>query len=202
MDEKIEIITGEQLWSAIVEARLTESHLSLMNMNWWPTPPWEALIPYARIAGRISGDFKAICPLVEERNWRVNLYGVAIAVLADAKPLIFSLVDQLGQSWVSPQIAAGVAIMLSGVEDDVRSTCLEKLYRIATESSGGDEFKFSMSAYAALHPWGKKQASDFENTPEFLEKWQVGHKWYDLTKMHYERWRGILPYLVAIVESR
>lgn len=195
MSEGVKITTSDQLWDSIVESKLTENHLSLMNMNWWPTPPWEALAPYAQIARRVADNCDAIRPMIEERNWRINLYGVAIAVLSDATPLVDSMVDQVGQSWVSPQVAAGVSILLGGIAHESRTPYLEKLYRIATESPGFDESKFSMAAYAALRPWGQKEASDFEDNSSFLDKWRAGRKWYDLTKRHHERWLGVLPYL-------
>ncbi|HVK95973.1 MAG TPA: hypothetical protein VM571_14750 [Noviherbaspirillum sp.] len=202
MSDKLSIVTTEQLWNAIIDAKLTERHLSLMNMNWWPTPPWDALAPYARIAGQVGGEFESIRPLIEDANWRVNLYGTAIAVLADAKPIVASMVEQVAHSWVAPQIAAGIAILISDAEDDVREAHLAKLHQIAVESSEDQEFKFAMSAYAALRPRGRKHASNFEQAPEFPEKWHIGSKWYDLTKMHYERWRVILPYFVRVVEAR
>lgn len=202
MSEELSIVTSEQLWNAIIDAKLTEHHLSLMNMNWWPTSPWDALAPYARIASRVGGDFESIRPLIEHANWRTNLYGVAIAVLVDAKPILESMIERITHSWVAPQIAAGVAILISDAEDDVREAHLANLHQIAVESSGGEDFKSAMSAYAALRPWGRKYASQFEQTFEFAEKWHIGSKWYDLTKMHYERWRSTLPYLVRIVETR
>lgn len=202
MKDSLSILTTDDLWSQIVESHLTDRHLSLMNLNWWPNPPWEALTPYARIAGKVVDRSELIRPLIEDRNWRTNLFGVAIAVLADAKPLLDSMIARIGDSWVAPQIAAGVALLLPDPDNEGRDLYLSKLLEIAMAPPANDELKYLMSAYAALRICSKSHVKCFEENAGFGEKWRVGGAWYDLTKMHYERWRSMLPYLVRYANAR
>ena len=202
MNEKLIISTTHDLWDAILQQNLPEQYLSLMNFNWAPDTSWDALTPYARIAALVADRPEIIRPLIEDRNWRVNLFGVAIAVLADAKTLLDSMINRIADSWVAPQIAAGTALLIWDVEDDERKVHVEKLLKIATASAAGQDMKSVMSAYAVLRTCFKQEIKSYGEDADFYRKWTVGGAWYDLAKTHYERWRVVLPYLSKYVELR
>ena len=201
MNRATSIETTDDLWNAIVEAGLADRHLALMNFNWWPDSPWDVLTPYAKIASNVAGRPEVIRPLIENPNWRFNLFGVAIAILADAKPVLDSMVARMDRSWAAPQIGAGVAILLSGTSEDVRDSHLQKMLAIAMSPASDHELKFVMSAYSSVRIVSRPHVASFENDTAFREKWRAGASWYDMTRRHYERWGTVLPYLAKYVDQ-
>lgn len=194
------ITNADELWAEAVRLGLPDRHLALMNQNWSPEPSWQALEQYAKLALQLRGQPEIILPLIENANWRFNLFGTAFAVLAEERSLLPAIIRKVGDSWASPQLAAGVMILSAYEDEEARKVLLEPLRGLVMSGAVDGELKFEMSSYAVLRLRYREAANEFERRPDFADFWRAGGNWYDMTKAHYQRWMTVLPYLLQYAE--
>lgn len=197
----VRITNAQEFWEEAVRLELPNRHLSLMNQNWWPEPPWKALEPFAKLGRIAHGRPELVLPLIEHPNWRFNLFGTAFAIFSEEKELLGPLIKKIGESWAAPQVASGVIILSSYLEDAERANVFAPLGRLIDSADPRGELKFVMSAYAVLRSCNKQAVEKFETRQDFSEFWRSGAVWYDMTRAHYHYWMGVTPYLFKITEN-
>src|SRR5262245_60741517 len=152
-DPQPAITSTEALWNELERRGLTTLYAKFLHQSWWPQTPLQAIQPFAEVAAQVKVQPQLIAPLIEDTNWRVNLHGVALAILAGARSLVPLLARRLGVgSWIAPQLAAGIVLLSRGddASDSRRVAELAELTALLRAATIDSEPKIVMSIYVVM----------------------------------------------------
>jgi hypothetical protein len=204
-DPRQAITSTEALWNELEGRGLATLYTKFLHQSWWPQTPLQAIQPFAEIAAQVKAQPQLIAPLIEDTNWRVNLHGVALAILAGARPLVPVLARRLGAgSWIAPQLAAGIALLGRG-DDPSDSSGVAELAELTARLRAAtidSEPKIVMSIYVVMSYLDRTAAGDFASSSVFQRLWIDGSNWYDLTLRHIHFWRVLLPHFMLDPDSQ
>ncbi|MDQ6786224.1 MAG: hypothetical protein M3033_05325 [Acidobacteriota bacterium] len=160
-------------------------HLHLLNLKFGD----EGLESYRKLALNLKDSPKLISELIRDVNWRPTLVGNAITILLRTKEFHKDLIWRLENgSWVSPQIAVGIALLNANLAEKE----LNKIIENASEESNP---KTIMSAYSSLKFLESNFAKKFEQTKLFevlreKDSWDNSIK---IAEQHWNFWKDIEP---------
>ncbi len=165
-------------------------YLHLLNLNFGDNKDEQeiSLNKFGLLALFLKRKPRTVRKLIKCFNWRAVLVGNAVVILLRAKEFQKDLIWRLeNETWVSPQIAAGIALL----DDGLAEKELQRIIETATEESNP---KTIMSAYISLKFLGSRFANDFEKTELFKI---LKAKDYDnsigIAEHHWNFWKTIEP---------
>ncbi len=165
-------------------------YLHLLNLNFGDNEEEKeaSLNKFRLLALYLKRKPRTIRKLIKCFNWRSVLVGNAVVILLRAKEYQKDLIWRLeNETWVSPQLAVGIALL----DDGLAEKELHRIIETATEESYP---KTIMSAYISLKFLESPFANDFEKTDLFKI---LKAKDYDnsigIAEHHWNFWKNIEP---------